>query len=168
MTKLTDEDRIDEEIEEDIIKDAEPEYLTDIDVITEKGIVRDEKGRFVKGTSPPGRPKRIKSIQQLIDRRTANNSMIVDKLINIALYDPDMPIAKKDEKTGKITFVKRRYHYINATTQLQALTLLLHYQVGPPERQISVEKNVNINIEKKVADITQLINQNKERLKLVK
>jgi len=51
---------------------------------------------------------------------------------------------------------------------MQAITLLLAYFYGRPTEKQEIDKNVDVRIDKRVADITQLINQNKERIKLVK
>ncbi len=163
-------------------EDEFTDYITDVDMltpdtkITEDGIVRhssgilqDEKtGRFVKGNAPPGLPKKIKRLQQLIDNKTNGGDALVTQLLKIALYDPDVTTTEIDKKTGELVERKKRYHFINATTQMQAITLLAHYYFGPPATHKTIDKNVNINIEKKVADITQLINANKDRLKIVK
>jgi len=144
------------------------DYITDIDVITENGIVRDEKGRFVKGHRPPGPPKKIKKLQELIERKTGSGEKLINQLVKLSMYDPDETILVTDKETGEVTEKKKRYHWVPATVQLQAITLLMNYYFGKPQENINVDKNVNVNIEKKVADITQLINENKERLKVVK
>ena len=86
----------------------------------------------------------------------------------IALYDPDEKVLVKDESSGEYETKKRRYHFYNATTQMQAITLLLAYVYGRPTEKTETETQVDVRIEKTVADITSLIEQNKERIRLVK
>jgi hypothetical protein len=154
----------------------------DIDIITDMDtedefedkqleLSRNDKGQWLPGQTgnPKGRPKKIQRLTQLIKDKTGPDcNKIINRLMDIALYDPDELEQVIDEKTGEIKLRKRRYHFVNATTQLNAIQLLLAYVYGRPTEKQEIDKNVNINIEKKVADITQLINMNKNKIKLVK
>lgn len=162
----------------DIITDADTDLNVDIAPLPvtrtesdiEKGIIRTETGQFVKGTRNPnaGRPKKIKSLEKLIERRTgADCKLIVEKLVKIALYDPDKKITVVNKETGEEVETKRRGHFYTSSVQLQALQLLMAYYYGRPKEKVEVDKIVNINIEKKVGIITKLISENKDRLKLV-
>jgi hypothetical protein len=94
--------------------------------------------------------------------------ILFKKLIEIAMYDPEMPEVVYDKKSGETKTRKKRYHYYSAGHQMEALRLLAHYYFGRPKESIEVDKNVNINIEKKVGMITKLISENQDRLKVVK
>jgi len=153
--------------------DKNPDVITDEIVVSDEGIVRESKsGRFVKGTKNPRdvtKAVKIKQLKEIIERKTGKDcERIIQKLAMIALYDPEEPTMVKDEKTGEWKTAKKRYHFYNATTQMQAITLLLAYVYGRPTEKTEVDKQVDVRIDKRVADITQLINKNKERLKLVK
>ncbi len=88
------------------------------------------------------------------------------------MYDPDLPAIidtfdKEGNKTG-ISVRKKTWHYYTAGHQMQALTLLANYYYGRPQETIKVDKNVNVKIEQRVADFTKLLNDNYERLRLIK
>jgi len=137
---------------------------------TEKGIVRDEKGRFVKGTKPasPGRPKRLKQLDKFIRENTGQDAdKLMEKLLEIAMYDPNQLEDRLDKKTGKVEQKKKTWHYYTAGHQMEALRLFLTYYLGPPAQNIEINKNVDIRIEKRVADFTKLINENYEKLKVI-
>ena len=152
----------------DIITDR----ITDIAIVTDDGIVRNDKGRFLEGTKNPREAKKavtIKNLKEIIERKTGKDcERIIQKLAMIALYDDQEPEAVKNKETGEWETRKKTYHFYNATTQMQAITLLLAYFYGRPTEKQEIDKNVDVRIDKRVADITQLINQNKERIKLVK
>jgi len=152
----------------DIITDR----ITDIAIVTDDGIVRNDKGRFLEGTKNPREAKKavtIKNLKEIIERKTGKDcERIIQKLAMIAMYDDQEPEVVKNKETGEWETRKKRYHFYNATTQMQAITLLLAYFYGRPTEKQEIEKNVDVRIDKRVADITQLINQNKERIKLVK
>ena len=155
-------------------KKADPiDIITDDIVVKDSGIVQHRKtGQFVKGTPNPrtaARAVKVKKLKDIIERKTGPDcERIIQKLAEIALYDPDMPEVVRIEDTGEYKTRKRKHHYVNINAQLQAITLLLHYVYGRPTERKEVDKQVNVNIEKKVADITQLINQNRGRLKRIK
>jgi len=140
--------------------------------VDKTGVARNKKGQFVEGSVNPATPaKKIKLAQmkKIIESKTGKDcERILQKLSEIAMYDPDMPMMDKDPKTGEWVSKKRRFHFYNATTQMQAITLLLAYVYGRPTESKEVDKQVDVRIDKRVADITQLINANKERLKVVK
>jgi hypothetical protein len=110
----------------------------------------------------------MKSLEKLIERKTGPEcERLIQKLVGIALYDPDEPEINYDRDSGETTVKKKLFHFYSANTQMQALQLLMAYYFGRPSEKLQVDQNVNINIEKKVGIITKLISDNKERLKLV-
>ena len=164
----------------DIITDIDVD-ITDLDekhseplIIVEKetGIARNKEGHFIEGGSNPReavKKVKIKEMQKMIERKTGKDcERIIQKLAMIAMYDDQEPEVVKNKETGEWETRKKRYHFYNATTQMQSITLLLAYFYGRPTEKQEIDKNVDVRIDKRVADITQLINQNKERIKLVK
>ena len=163
-------DRITDIDKHDII--TTDEDIIDAVIVSETGIVRNKKGVFQKGTKNPRealKQVKIKELKEIIERKTGKScERIIQKLAMIALYDPDEKVLVKDESSGEYETKKRRYHFYNATTQMQAITLLLAYVYGRPTEKTETETQVDVRIEKTVADITSLIEQNKERIRLVK
>jgi len=154
-------------------KGSEPLVIdTPLVTVDNKGIARNQQGQFIEGTTNPRdavKKIKLKEMQKMIEKKTGPHcERIIQKLAEIALYDPEMPMMDKDKETGEWVTRKRRYHFYNSTTQMQAITLLLAYFYGRPTEKQEVDKQVDVRIDKRVADITQLINQNKERLKVIK
>jgi len=158
------------------IPDPKDGFITDskedLIIIEESGVMRDRKtGQYVKGTiSGPGKQgfKNLKLDKLIVKECGPDAEMLIQKILKIALYDPDKEILVKDEKTGLQKYIKKVFHFYNANVQMQALTLLMKYYYGNPRKEIQIDQNVDIKIEKKVADITKLINDNQDRLKIVK
>lgn len=140
--------------------------------VDDDGVARNQAGQFIEGTKDPRatvKKIKLKEMQKMIEKKTGPHcERIIQKLSEIALYDPEMPTMGTDPKTGEWVSKKRRYHFYNSTTQMQAITLLLAYFYGRPTEKQEVDKQVDVRIDQRVADITQLINSNKDRLKLVK
>ena len=153
-------------------KKQNPDRITDIVTVSEEGIVRNQEGQFVEGTRNPKKASqavKVKQLKEIIERKTGKDcERIIQKLAEIAMYDSELPELVKNSDTGEYESRKKRYHFYNATTQMQAITLLLAYVYGRPTEKQEVDKQVDVRIDQRVADITTLINQNKERLKLVK
>jgi len=168
----------DHDKEQDIITDNDPkeciipEVMTEDIIIDANGISRNSMGQVVKGSKslyPKGAPKKIKSLNKLIERKCGEDAeRLVQKLVMIALYDPEQPEIVYDKKTGDVKTKKKLFHFYNATTQLQALTLLMKYYFGSPAEKIQVDKTVDIRIHKQIADLTKIINANHEKLQIVK
>ena len=155
--------------DDDVVPFRDPNNLPDAK-IDEKGIIRNSLGQIVKGSQPlhRGRPKRLRSLDKFIERKMGPDAeRLVQKLVEIALYDPDMPMIDYDKKTGETITKKKTWHYYSAGHQIEALRLLASYYFGRPKESIEIDKNVNINIEKKVGMVTKLINENHERLQVV-
>jgi hypothetical protein len=159
---------------EDVVEDLEE--TTDLTVSEDnpnddREVLRDEKGRFLKGTKPlsPGRPKRLRRLDDYIRKHYGENAEgLLDKLREIALYDPNQMEDKVDPNTGETIKKKKTWHYYTAGHQMEALRLMLAYFLGPPAQNVEINQNVDIRIEKRVADFTKLINENYDRLKLIK
>lgn len=137
-----------------------------------KANVQPAKTYFMSTKDKPNKKANPKASKQrqlellLANKLGPDVHRVIDKLVQIAMYDPE----KKEIviKDGKETVQKKRSHFYNSNTQMQALTLLLKYYYGDPRKEIQIDQNVDVKIEKKVADLTKLINTNSERLKLVK
>lgn len=173
-----DEVKFEEDTSEDVIRDYEDgeeivEYkkpYTDEDIVTDSyGITRYVKsGKFVKGTKSPQR-SRLTKMRQLVQVYMGHDmERGIQKLMEIAMYDPDSPLVYYDKETDQAITRPRIAHFYTANTQLAALTLLIKYFYGSVPREVNIDQNVEVKIEKKVADLTKLINQNNDRLKLVK
>ena len=162
---------------EDIIYDADidmDELKKEADskaiqiIRNDDGVLRDEKGKFLPGTKNAAYRKKNTDLDKLLERKCGNSlERVLQKLSEIALYDPDMKILHYDDETGESKLKNRRFHFYNAQAQMQALTLLCKYYYGNPRKEIQIDQTVDIKIEKKVADLTKLINDNQERLRLV-
>ncbi len=158
---------------QDIIRDYEEGEPIDIvpkkEIIREpNGVIREVKsGKFVKGSRPQSKIKHDK-LSKILERKVGPDiERAIQKLAEIALYDPDMPEVKYDKETGETKVGKKLFHFYNAATQMQALTLMLKYYYGNPRKEIQIDQHVDVKIEKKVADLTKLINANQERLQIV-
>lgn len=84
---------------------------------------------------------------------------IVKKLLEIALYDPDMPIYNSEKQKVE----KRKHHFYSSNDQLKALQIVASYYFGKPVETKQIESNQTINIEKRVANITKLISESKDK-----
>ena len=139
-------------------------YIVDSpeDLIKDNLPVTQHKNYFpVPEKKPKSRNTKQEMLEKLLTKKLGPEvRQVIDKLVEIAMYDPNIKEYVKD-KDGNTKIVSKRYHYYNANTQMQALTLLLKYYYGEPKKEVEV--NQNINIEKKVANLTELINSNKER-----
>ncbi len=158
------------EIDKDIMIPT-PDYQEDIitDLPSTK-VMRDKKGMFVKGTKNPRVSYHARNVNlvKLIEKKCGKGSeKLVTTLVKIATYNPEQLETYTDDAGNKKTR-KKRYHFYNSQSQLTALTLLMKYVFGQPRKEIQVDKTVDVKIEKKVADLTKLINENHERLKVVK
>lgn len=165
---------------EDVVMDMpeHPDHVEDIitDVVpTEihgdpEGVIRTSTGQFQQGTkSPPSAfHQRNKNLIKNIEKKCGNNAdTLVQKLINIAMYDPEQQEKYVDKEDGLTKYRKKSFHFYNSQTQLAALTLLMKYVFGNPRKEVQIDKNVDIKIEKKVADLTRLINDNQDRLQII-
>ena len=132
------------------------------------GVLRDETGKFLPGTANPRVAKKVHNLDKILQRKLGDDlERVLQKLAEIALYDPDMKILHYDPESGESKLKNRKFHFYNAQAQMQALTLLCKYYYGNPRKEIQIDQTVDIKIEKKVADLTKLINDNQERLKLI-
>jgi len=158
-------DIISDELEEDITEFKKVEVVP---VRSEDGTLRDKAtGKWLKGTAHKTKAKHHR-LSKLLERKVGVDiERAIQKLVEIAMYDPDMPDIKYNRETGESSVGKRTFHFYNAATQLQALTLLLKYYYGNPRSEIQIDQTVDVKIEKKVADLTKLINDNQDRLHVV-
>ena len=152
-----------------LIEEKTTNVNTNTDIIVEEnGIIRNKRnGQFQSGTVGPRYAKKAHALDIILETKLGKDiSGALDKLSKIALYDPEekFPVKGKD---GLFTLEKRKRHFYNAQTQLQALTLLCKYYYGNPRKEIQIDQTVDIKIEKKVADLTKLINDNQDRLKVI-
>ena len=85
--------------------DKNPDRITDIAIVTDDGIVRNDKGKFLEGTKNPREAKRavtIKNLKEIIERKTGKDcERIIQKLAMIALYDDQEPEVVKNKETGE-------------------------------------------------------------------
>ena len=125
------------------------------------GVMRDDKGRFVSGTINGKSAKKAYKLDEILENKFGEDlNEVFEKIKQIALYDPDKPEIVYDDK-GQPKLKKKNWHFYNANTQMQALTLMVKYYYGNPRKEIQIDQTVDIKIEKKVADLTKLINENR-------
>ena len=166
--------KVEEEIQKEIMDVSDEDIISDSPLDIEKdknppAIIK-QKTYFVGTHEKKKTPLQTKQKQLdrvLTDKLGPDMVRALEKLVGIAMYDPDQLELRKD-KDGKETLQKKRNHFYNSNVQMQALTLLVKYFYGNPRKEIQIDQNVDVKIEKKVADLTKLINDNEEKIRLVK
>jgi len=131
------------------------------------GSIRNSKGNITTASYNKTTMKTLskqKKFNETIDRICGQDGeRIVKKLVEIALYDPDMPIYNSEK--GKVE--KKRFHFYTASDQMKALQIVASYYFGKPVETKQIESNSTIQIEQRVANITKLITQNKEKADVI-
>ena len=168
IKKELDNINLDIDIDQDGVITDSPEDVKKI----EEANIQPSKHYFMSTRDTPKKKVNPRANKQhkldllLIQQLGPDVNKVINKLVQIAMYDPDQMELVKD-KDGKEKLQKKRNHYYNANVQMTALTLLLKYYYGDPRKEIQIDQNVDVKIEKKVADLTKLINDNQERLKVI-
>ena len=131
--------------------------------INENGVIRNKRtGHLVKGSksiNPLGKPKIQKNLRAELQKRFGEDGKgLVKKLEEIILYDYD----SHREDNPKVFKPKFEGHH-----QLKALELAMHYMFGRPSETIHVDQEVDLTIETKMHRVAKLINDNKDKLRLI-
>lgn len=132
-------------------------------VSNDNGILRDVKtGRLLPGTksmNPKGKTRQ-KGIRNELKRRFGDDGKaLAAKLAEIIMYDYD--------QDKKIHTELRRPRY-EAHNQLKAIEMAMQYMFGRPSESVHVDQDVDITVETKMHRIAKLINDNKDKLRVIK
>jgi hypothetical protein len=117
------------------------------------GSIRTADGQVIKGSGyHPKRTPKSESIRRLLRKRYGEKfENLFNKIARIADYEWDPQVDKIKKYDTKTVF--------------EAQKLLLQYAYGRPKEKI--EKEINVNVEHKIANVAKLIQQNKEKFKLI-
>ena len=146
----------------DETKALTPTVMPDIS-IDENGVMRDRKtGKLLPGTvspNPSGRPGGQKTLRRELKKRFGEDGKgLVKKLEEIIEYDYDVDKKEHPEK------FKPKYE---AHHQLKALEMAMHYLFGKPSESMHVDQAVDLTIETKMHKVAKLINDNKDKLRII-
>jgi hypothetical protein len=134
-------------------------------VVDGHGIVRNEFGKFVKHFAlPPAIRKKAKEAHRVFKRKVKMTRMLddefgpncvslIDMLSNIIFYD--------QAKEG------HRWSEWKSSERLKALELALSYRHGRPHTHKKIDQTVDIKYDAKISVINELIEKNKDKLKLI-
>jgi sulfate adenylyltransferase subunit 1 (EFTu-like GTPase family) len=122
-----------------------------------KGVLRNEKGSIIKGSTSPtkvcktSRTKRLQIIDDFMHRKFGDGAeKLLQQICDLAMYD-------KEE-------VKKLF---TPAQCIKARETLFQYYFGKAPESIQIDKQVNVNVEQRVAQITKLIGQNQDKLKVI-
>ena len=122
---------------------------------------RKDNGFFIPGYSgnPDGKIKGQKSLRrELMKKFGQEGTKLVDKLETIICYDWD---ADKKLHPTKMRPNFEPHH------QLKALEMAMHYLFGKPSETMHVDQSVDLTIETKMNKVAKLINDNKDKLRVI-
>jgi len=130
--------------------------------VNEKGVMRDKRtGRLLPGTkglNKKGNPKQKSLKKELMRLFGDDGKMLAKKLAEIIFYD-----FEEDKKLHKD--IKRRKY--EGHHQLKAMEMALHYMVGKPSESLHIDQDVDLTVDTKMHKIAKLINDNKDKLRLI-
>lgn len=147
-------------------KENLPEVLPDIDMskvtVNEFGVIRDKRtGRLLPGSkslNPSGKPLQRGLKKELRKRFGDNGKGLVDKLVEILDYDFSLDVK---QNPGKKKPDWEGYQ------KMKALEMAFHYLFGKPNESVHVDQEVDLTIETKMHKIAKLINDNKDKLRVI-
>lgn len=124
-------------------------------MFNKNGTLVTTKGHFISGIGgghTGGRPKRLVKLDEIMSKKFGPNiEKAAQRLCDIALAEPKENLFKQ----------------YSSQQRLSCLFKAIEYFYGKPKEMKEIQKNVDINFEGKVADLTKLINE-RNTLKLVK
>ena len=134
-----------------------------VEVVYDKNGVAREKGtgKFLPGYSGniSGRPTGQKTLRKELKKLFGEDGkLLADKLSEIITYDFGEDLNNHPNKK-KPTY--------EAHHQLKALEMAMHYLFGKPSESMHVDQNVDLTIETKMYKVAKLINDNKDKLRVI-
>ena len=152
----------------DLTTNSPPTDLPPNAIVDRNGQWRDkDTGQLVKGTpgnDNSGRPRRMRMLDRLVrDKCGEDVEHIVNQLVEVAMYNPDVYDVDKDGKP-----VKRKSHYYNANHKMEAIKIIMAYYFGKPQEQKFIDIQKNVSITGKLASVAQLVTKNAINIKDLK
>lgn len=147
--------------------------------IDNRGVIRDKFTRqLVKGSkpiTPGGRPRRVTGFIKMMSEKAGEDGVrIIKQLGGMAFYDVTKDYEdslerynkyKEENPDSKVKFrFSPRYQPQHI---LKALEMYCHYLYGRPVEQKKIEQHVDIKIKQQVQNLTKLISENKDKLKVI-